>query len=171
MSVKPDTRPPGYYDDDCELSSSTGCRGCGEETKRPFTFYCSTECKTSFEENHWWGAARLAALGYEYIGAGYYSPKTGKPCAHADETCEGGLEVDHMVPFNGLRRYDWGCLHHQNRLQPLCQSHHVRETKAQRRDGRLGTPETAAAIRANDDRWRLREQAREENEAMNPRMV
>ncbi len=111
----------------------------------------------------------MAALGYEAVGGGYYSPKDPSSCAQADETCDGALEVDHMVPLNGVRP-DWGCVHHQDGLQSLCHSHHVRETKAQRRDGRIGTEETARALRGRDDERRIRQVQRDFVTKSNPKL-
>lgn len=139
------------YRDDCTLSSPTGCRGCGKPPVKPKLYYCSDACQLSYLSNHSWGIARWAAS-YPAIrldGGYIYVEEKPKPCAREDESCEGAIEIDHMVPLNG-RRPHVGCVHHQDGLLPLCHSHHVRETMIQRRDGRIGTPESAAALRAAD---------------------
>lgn len=75
-----------------------------------------------------------------------------------------------MRPLNGDRP-TVGCVHHLDGLQPLCHSHHLRETKAQRRDGRIGTPESAAALRAKDEEKRIRKAQRDFVTASNPRLL
>jgi len=150
-----------------DCSPPAGCRRCGEPMQGRFIFYCGPECRRLFEADHWWGQARSTALGWEWVDARRVA-RNG--CVQVDETCVGALEVNHIEPLNGDRP-DWGCCHHQEGLEVLCHSHHVRETAAQRRDGRIGTPETAARIRANDKLERAREVRRRLRQAMNPPLL
>lgn len=151
-------------------SPPKGCRRCGKPPGSRFTFYCSAECSTDFMGNHYWSTARYIALGWTPDGHGYLTLLDAKPCAHADETCYGALEVNHIQPLDGVR-IDWACTNHQDNLEPLCQSHHIRETKAQRRDGRIGGAEAAARLRANDAKTAERERRREKLASMNPPML
>ena len=147
-----------------DCSPPAGCRQCGKPAGKGFTFYCGTECRDVFERDHWWGQARLTALGWKW------STGPTVPCVQADETCDGALEVNHIAPVNGERE-DWSCQNHQSNLEVLCHSHHVRETKAQRRDGRIGTPESAASLRASDAAKAVIAERRREREAMNPKLI
>ncbi len=156
------------YRADC--SPPRGCRRCGEPARGRFLFYCSPECNRIFQADHWWPAARFTALGYEHAGGNYWTPRP-TVCAQADDTCSvGDFEVNHIAPLNGDRP-TWGCVNHQDNLEPLCHSHHVRETKAQRRDGRIGTPESAARLRAHDAEHVALERRRALRELQNPRLM
>ena len=155
-----------------DCSPRAGCRRCGKPPGGRFTFYCGSECRDRFTADHWWGQARRTALKFERDPTARYSwaVRPSAPCVQADETCDGDPEVNHIVPVNG-KREDWSCQNHQSGLEVLCHSHHVRETKAQRRDGRIGTPESAASLRASDAAKAVIAERRRGREAMNPKLI
>ena len=155
------------------VEATDGCRNCGAPPVKPKRFYCSDECKHTFEANHWWGTARLIALqpGAHFDGYGYRVGGTPAVCARKSDDCNSAtLEVNHIVPVNGDRQ-NFGCQNHQDNLEALCHHHHLEVTAEQRRDGRIGTPETAASIRAGDEVKARRAERREAKRSANPRLL
>lgn len=133
-----------YYAD-CNEHQPGSCRGCGGGLAPRRQYYCaSNECRDGFEENHFWGTARLAAIGRatvyrlalseDYRGRLYHRP-VGTVCARCEQFCV--PEVNHIVPVNGDRR-QFSCAHHLDNLEVLCHGCHVEETNRQRRDGEIG---------------------------------
>ena len=154
------------------VEATDGCRNCGAEPVKPKRFYCSDECKLAFESNHFWGTARLIAMqpGAHFDGYGFRRGGTPAPCARKSDECSGPAdEVNHIAPVNGDRQ-NFGCQNHQDNLEPLCHHHHLEVTAEQRRDGRIGTPESAAAIRLSDEVKARRAERREAKQRANPRL-
>lgn len=128
----------------CPDGFQTGCRQCGVELPRHLA-YCSETCMKEFDANHFWRAARPAAIkasqpfgpalectwghyGYRAWRGSTFCAKCGRE--HADE-------VHHKMPMNG-QRDTFSCLHHQENLEVLCHACHVAATREQRRLGLIG---------------------------------
>lgn len=136
-------------------------------------YYCGAECRDTFESNHFWGTARWQAIDRATIfPIEKANRREGREviCARCEAAIKGVPEVNHIRPLNGDREF-FGCQHHVDGLEVLCHEHHVRETRVQRRDGRIGTPEMAAAIRASDEVKRQRAEQREARLRANPQLL
>lgn len=87
-------------------------------------WFCSVNCSKWWRQNHFWSAARHAAI-----------RRDGKRCVlcHAGPTTGGGLEVNHKTPLAAQdgAGYETGCQHHQEGLETLCHRHHLEETARQ----------------------------------------
>lgn len=134
----------------CELllfdTDAGRCRACGADLTKAQRSWCGAPCKLMYENNHYWNAARHAAV------------KRGRVCTkchwtedqyqEASLTTEGQyvmwtrtmllthspdnwLEVNHIVPRRG-EGYGTGCWHHQSNLEVLCHKCHVKVTRLQR---------------------------------------
>jgi 5-methylcytosine-specific restriction endonuclease McrA len=114
----------------CQITRWSGqpgaCQNCAvklpEGSRR--TVWCSDKCRLTYERQHVWNRARLAAR------------------RHANHTCarcgargeDINLEVNHKVPLVG-RGYGESCRHHATNLEVLCHACHVKETNRQRAAG------------------------------------
>lgn len=85
--------------------------------------WCSDKCRRTFERNHIWRRARIAAR-----RAGKYRCAWPGGCHTGDDH----LEVHHVNPV-GPDGYIPSCSHHQANLQVLCHTHHVQVTVEYRR--------------------------------------
>ena len=133
-----------HYRADC-VPHLMGCRQCGAIPDGNKQFYCSNECRTEFEADHFWAQARTAALdrASSYRIARYrYAPHYLRDETFCQRCFEvvGVLwqydhaEVNHIVPVNGQRE-NFGCSNHQDNLEALCHSCHVQATGEQRAQG------------------------------------
>ncbi len=122
-----------------------GCRNCGVAPSGRRTRYCSNECRWTFESNHFWNAARFAAIdrhsifaidarSYIVDGIRFYR-RTATICFRCGERCV--PEVNHIVPLNGDRP-SFGCMHHRENLNVLCHACHLQVTAEQRAAGLIG---------------------------------
>lgn len=117
---------------------ATGCRQCGQPPTWPKHFYCSDVCKVTFEAEHFWDVARLAAYRRQTVYDRETQGRVGTACARCGLTGRGVLEINHIVPVAGLR-YPFGCQNHSSNLEALCHECHVLVTAEQRAAGLLGT--------------------------------
>ena len=102
-----------------------GCAWCGEVLPPRRRRYCSEGCSEAWRANHYWPAARAAALlRDDYRCVVCHDPED--------------VEVHHKVPV-GRRGYSSGCHHHLELLEVLCPPHHA-EADAARRRAESGRP-------------------------------
>jgi len=123
-----------------------GCRNCGAMPTGRLQFYCSAPCRDTFEDDHFWGSARHAAVDrmkvydviptHDSVGRVGHRP-AGVICVRCGERCT--PEVNHIVPVNG-RRPMFGCEHHQSNLEVLCHQCHLDATREQRAAGAFVRP-------------------------------
>jgi hypothetical protein len=100
------------------------CSWCGIALTARRRRWCSEACSRAWSENHFWSAARAAAL--------RRNDGRCEICGDPEEP-----EVHHDPPV-GDRGYSAGCQHHQDRLAVLCPTHH----RAAHAGMRLGPGET-----------------------------
>lgn len=146
-----------YYAD-CR-SHRKGCRNCGSPPTGRKIYYCSDECRETFEFNHFWGTARRRAIerakvyslersSREYLEwtgpsarwvRGLVGRELGILCARCEHLGGFSPEVNHIVPVNG-NRPPFGCCHHMDNLEVVCHPCHLVITAEQRRAGLIGKP-------------------------------
>lgn len=121
------------------------CRACGADLTKAQRSWCGAPCKLMYESNHYWNAARHAAVKRD-LGC----VRCGWTADHSLEeitTCgqyvmwtrsmlttnapDNWLEVNHIVPRLG-EGYPTGCIHHLAALETLCHKCHVKVTRHQR---------------------------------------
>lgn len=112
------------------------CGVCDVELPKGRRSWCSRECAEAFYSQHIWGFARPAVL-----------KRDGYACRRCGGS--GDLEVNHIIPRNGLG-YGNGCHHHQDNLETLCRQCHTTVTISQRR-ARAGQRRVANYIRRYGD--------------------
>ena len=97
----------------------SGCATCGRPLTGRLRWFCRAVkwfgqttwwCRDLYMANHAWGDARRVA----------HLRSSGR-CTRCGEPSE---EVDHIISRNGMG-YGLGCHHHQDKLQPLCNSCHT----------------------------------------------
>ncbi len=120
-----------------------GCRNCGTMPVWPKQFYCSDQCRETFEADHFWDSARGYTVTRNSIypvgdGRFTYHRPTATRCERCDELIPwaypSAVEVNHIAPLNGIRPH-FGCVHHQSNLEVLCRPCHHETTAEQRRLG------------------------------------
>ena len=110
----------------CRDFTVQGCRWCRRSLDGRRTAWCSPECTTLFEVNHFWGAAA-----HEALKRAHYR------CSGCGTDCR--LEVHHRVPLEGQYRATT-CFNHQENLRVLCRACHralhnmIRQPRAPRPD-------------------------------------
>lgn len=129
---------------------STGCRQCGAPPPKPLRFYCSGECRTRFENDHFWGTASFAATKRQQVYDVETHRYVGVVCARCEalvggQPCEGPPEVNHIAPVNGNRLH-FGCQNHMANLEVVGHRCHVAITKEQRAAGLIGKPKAGRQI-------------------------
>ncbi len=122
------------------------CAACGESLIGRQTRWCSKDCRLIYERNHYWGAARQAAIvrdGRRCVRCGWGSEELYAYLTRGGQFVlwsrahllryrpDNWLEVNHIIPRLGAG-YGTGCWHHLENLQTLCHQDHVRVTNRQR---------------------------------------
>lgn len=121
----------------CPLTKASGCEWCGASLTGRQRRWCGRRCSRLYTANHrWTQAKKLAKAAREWY-----------LCEHADsdgwvkepyaDVCEVWTqkpEVNHKIPCKG-QHGKWGCHHHQENLEVLCRSCHLRVTAEQRAKG------------------------------------
>lgn len=121
-----------FYRAECRTHIG-GCRNCGKTPSGRKQYYCSDECRTEFEADHFWGTARQAAI-HRTI-----DPYDALRIPHCVRDCgRWATEVNHIVPLNGQRPH-FGCCHHRDNLEALCHYCHLETTAEQRAAGLIGS--------------------------------
>lgn len=131
----------------CELllfdSVAGRCRACGEPLPRTRRSWCSLECQLVYERNHYWDAARDAAVTRDkrcvkcgWVADQDYATSYGQYFMWSRKVLQGRgadnwLEVNHIVPRYGAG-YGTGCWNHLSNLETLCHRDHVKVTGQQR---------------------------------------
>lgn len=110
----------------CKLTLWSGeakrCQVCNiaiEDNRR--TVFCSKKCSLWWERNHVWRKARPAAR------------RRDKYCCTICNVHKNivNIDVDHIVPVNGVNYNIPSCSHHQDNLQTLCIVHHKEKTSVE----------------------------------------
>jgi hypothetical protein len=129
----------------CELlpfdTDAGHCRACGKELTKAQRSWCGGRCQMMYEANHYWAAARHAAMKRDRgcVKCGWVDDKDcatscGQYFFWSRAVLDGPdnrLEVNHIVPRRG-EGYGTGCHHHQSNLEVLCKKHHLEVTRQQR---------------------------------------
>lgn len=113
-----------------------GCRNCGSSPAGRLQFYCSAECRTVFERDHFWSTARHVAIERQRLYDVITHRRQYIVCARCGERVD-APEVNHRNPVNGDRQF-FGCQNHLDGLEALCHSCHLVVTAEQRSAGMLG---------------------------------
>lgn len=108
---------------DCTITAWSGadgkCQVCNSEiSDKRRTVFCSKKCSLWWERNHVWRKARIATRRRDNYSCIICN-------SHKDIT---PIEVDHIIPVNGVSYNTPSCLHHQDNLQTLCKKHHNDKT-------------------------------------------
>jgi 5-methylcytosine-specific restriction endonuclease McrA len=88
------------------------CDRCGNTLRGRQRRWCSKGCSTWYYINHVWTFARSYVLAER--------GRTCERCGSPDD-----LEVDHIVPRNGMPMATHSCLHHGGNLRVLCHHCHI----------------------------------------------
>ncbi len=110
----------------CPLSTWEGdpkrCRWCNAELPKRRRRWCGDEHAREWDRNHFWNAARFAALrrdGEKCIRCGDHDHRDADGIWHSAR-----LQVHHKEPILG-RHGETGCHHHLDGLETLCHTHHL----------------------------------------------
>ncbi len=134
MDAEVDTHPAAL--NACSLMSEPGdgrCGWCSAEIPARRRRWCSDRCSRSFQNNHWWPAARRTARRRDK----YACRRCGRK--RLDKI---RLEVNHIEPALG-RHSEVSCAHHLANLETLCHECHRAVTADQRTKAREQPSEPA----------------------------